>query len=75
MSVPLDRDSRENVKEFIVTTCHAMSNRITIHVTTLMRPLKTECDVRETSKRVMIGSLAHPFTKRLMGFKYTAIFC
>ena len=35
---------------------HATLNHIMIHVTTLMRTLKTEHDVCETSQSVMIGS-------------------
>ena len=34
---------------------HATLNRIMIHVTTLMRTLKTEHDVCEMSQSVMIG--------------------
>ena len=52
-----------------------MSNHIMIHVATLMQTLKTGRDVRETSQIVMIGLLARPSTKLLMGFKCTAIFC
>ena len=39
-----------------VTTHHATSNRITIHLATLVRTLKMERDVCETSQSVMIGS-------------------
>ena len=35
---------------------HAMLNHIMIHVTTLMRTLKVEHDVHETSQSAMIGS-------------------
>ena len=35
---------------------HAMSNRITVHVTILMQTLQMERDVCETSQRIMIRS-------------------
>ena len=38
-----------------ITTHQAMSNYITIHITTLMQTLKTECDICETSQSIMIG--------------------
>ena len=46
---------------------HATSNRIMIHVTTLMRTLKTELDVREMSQSVRIGSMSTPVDQTING--------
>ena len=39
-----------------IMPCHNMSNRIMIHITTLMRTLKMEHDIHEMSQSITIGS-------------------
>ena len=56
-SVARERESPKNVKEFFKMSRHVMlSNRTMIHIATLMQTLKMECDVREMSQSIIIGS-------------------